>query len=223
MKVNLLIGIGTIILAVFLAFLSWKGLLRDGWLDKAAKIASVVSLAIAIIAFINPFSNNNKKITTQQTQIGSSHSPTISAGGNVSIAYIRDIVIDGQHLRINADQIRQNSERTINIESYLEIGSKNRLLKGEIKKLAEHFGLLQETHTNPHLSFLEGDISYWEEQGLSEDRIKLEFAARKAVLEAADQQRIVISDQGKLSWAAQQIMSDMLKARSELNKAKSIR
>ena len=93
-------------------------------------------------------------------------------------------------------------------------------LQDEVKKLAEDFGLLKETRTNPHLSFLGGDIAFWHEQELSEDRLKLEFAARKIVLEAADKQGVVIDDQGKLSWAAQRIMADMLRARAALTQDK---
>jgi len=84
----------------------------------------------------------------------------------------------------------------------------------DIRKLADSFGLLNETQVNPHLSFLGGDISYWHEQGVSLQRLNLEFAARKVVLTAADRDGVVISDQGQLSFAAQQIMAEMLERRS---------
>lgn len=140
--------------------------------------------------------------------------------------YTRDIIIDGESLSVNANNIRNWAKRTV---SKSDTSSKNepdkmvetkkkKLTKGDIKELAREFGLLEETEINPHLSFLAGDIAYWYEQELSEARLRLEFAARKAVLEAADRQRIVIGDQGKLSWSSQQIMADLIKERNRIIK-----
>jgi len=94
------------------------------------------------------------------------------------------------------------------------------LTKEEVRALAEAVGLLQETETNPHLAFLGGDIAYWSEQAISLDRLRMEFAARKAVLDAANRDKVIIDDQGKLSWAAQEIMAHVLKekARQKQNK-----
>jgi len=86
----------------------------------------------------------------------------------------------------------------------------------QIKQLAKDVGLLKETATNPHLSFLDGDIEYWYEQGLNLDRLQLEFVARKAVLSAADRAGVVIDNQGELSWAAQQIITNILQERAKM-------
>lgn len=72
MKPNVIIGVGFAVLAVILAYLSYKGILKTTWLDKADKIASVVAMIIAIIAFINPFSDNQSQ-PSQQVTVGNSN------------------------------------------------------------------------------------------------------------------------------------------------------
>lgn len=126
------------------------------------------------------------------------------------------ITIDGQPLNIAAAQIDSGAKLAGPPSAGQRSGGSKALSEGDIRKLAETFGLMTETRTNPHLGFLDGDISYWAQQNLSVDRLKLEFGARRTVLEAADKQRIVIADQGKLSWAAQQIVADIQKARLAL-------
>lgn len=88
--------------------------------------------------------------------------------------------------------------------------------KGQIKDLAKRFNLLERKKINPHLRLLDGDISYWYEQGLSLDELIRHFEARKAVLDAADRDRVLINHQGELSWAAAQIMAALLRAKSKL-------
>jgi hypothetical protein len=72
MKPNVIIGIGFAVLAVILAYLSYKGILKTTWLDKADKIASVVAMIIAIIAFINPFADNQSQ-SSQQVTVGNNN------------------------------------------------------------------------------------------------------------------------------------------------------
>jgi hypothetical protein len=103
-----------------------------------------------------------------------------------------------------------------NVRIFLEKASKVHAPNGKpseklIRELARAIGLIKETDTNPHLSFLDGDIAYWSEQQLNWERLKLEFAARKAVLDAADKKHIFINDQGTLSCASQPIMAEVLK------------
>jgi len=88
------------------------------------------------------------------------------------------------------------------------------LTRARVEKLAREFGLLEKTETNPHLAFLENDISYWHKQNLDENRLQLEFAARKLVLESADKQRVAISDKETLSLAARQIIPILQKERN---------
>ncbi|HKO95731.1 MAG TPA: hypothetical protein VJU86_01985 [Pyrinomonadaceae bacterium] len=59
---------------------------------------------------------------------------------------------------------------------------------------------------NPRLVFTTEDINYWFTKKLDESRLTLEFAARKLILEQADEQRVVISDRKMLDEAAQQVM-----------------
>lgn len=147
--------------------------------------------------------------------IGGTLLPNLIYSQNV-IDYTRNINLDGQIISLSSEEIRYWAEGTIDIDVIAEENTPKRLSKNEIRALANEFGLLNETGMNSHLSFLGGDISYWYEQKLSKNRLKLEFAARKAVLEAANEQGIVIDDQGKLSWAAQQIRADMIKEKKKL-------
>ena len=127
--------------------------------------------------------------------------------------YTRTITIDTQALMVTATEIREVAKQARQTDSPQKPSPQTKLSKGDVRRLATTFGLLTEMRTNPHLGFLDGDIAYWEEQNRSEDRLTLEFAARRIILDAADKQRLVIGDQGKLSWAAQQIMADLLKER----------
>lgn len=79
MKLNLVIGFGFIALAAVLIYLSITNRLGEGWLDRADKVASVVSLAIAIVAFINPFSDGGKA-SDQQVTVGDHTSGQINIG-----------------------------------------------------------------------------------------------------------------------------------------------
>jgi hypothetical protein len=128
------------------------------------------------------------------------------------------ISIDGQTVTVREDDIQGPLKKAVSSLSKQPSGTKP--TRAQIKALAKGIGLLDETRTNPHLSFLDGDIAYWYEQGLSPDRLSLEFAARMAVLKAADKDGVIIDDQGKLSWAAGQIMAEILRQRAKLLKAK---
>ena len=87
----------------------------------------------------------------------------------------------------------------------------------QVRNLIDNvFKLSQETATNPHLSFVEGDKSHFCEQKLSEARYRLEFAARRIILDEADKQGVIILDQGKLSWASSQIMANLLAEKRKL-------
>lgn len=78
-----------------------------------------------------------------------------------------------------------------------------------VENLAKEFRLRTAPQRNPHLAFRRGDLSYWCEEKLSETELRLEFAARRIVLDAADKSGAVIRDQGVLSWAAQRVMPDI--------------
>ena len=135
-------------------------------------------------------------------------------GGTTSASGQNVITIEGRSLSVSATQIAKAA--TLAGSPRSSQGAMKNASRADIRKLAQEFGLMKETRVNPHLAFLEGDLSYWYEQQLSDDRLRLEFAARRAVLDAADNQRIVIADQGKLSWAAQQIAGDLQNARLAL-------
>ncbi len=124
--------------------------------------------------------------------------------------------LDNQSLCLNAEQISMGAEKAIKDTFKSQLLSKN-----EVRQLALEYGLTAETAINPHLKFLGGDISFWFEQEISEHRLRLEFAARKAILDAADKTEVIIRDQGMLAWAAQNIMADMLKMIKKIKKERS--
>lgn len=118
------------------------------------------------------------------------------------------VKIDGKEIAITNEDFEKNYENGRKATPTGDTSGK--LSKQQIKELAQKIGLLQESKTNPHLSFLDGDIAYWSEQGLSLTQLRLQFLARKAVLDAAERAKVRIADQGKLSLASQEIMAQML-------------
>lgn len=92
---------------------------------------------------------------------------------------------------------------------YPPVQNSNKLTKSEVRDLAKFYGLLTEWKMNPHLRFLEGDISYWYEQNLSEKALKKQFEARRIVLVRAEKSGLKYSTHGELSHAAEQILSTL--------------
>lgn len=125
--------------------------------------------------------------------------------------------VDNKIIRFKKQDLKSIAQKNIK-ESNQTADNNKKADRNEIKELAKEYGLLEESKMNPHLSYLDGDIAYWDEQGLSIGRLRLEFAARKAVLDAADKSGVIIADQGKLSWAAQKIMAQILKEQQEILK-----
>lgn len=86
---------------------------------------------------------------------------------------------------------------------YSLVANPQRLTKSEVRNLAQFYNLMQRWHTNPHLQFEEGDISYWYERNLSEEDLKREFESRRIILERAEKSGEVINTQGDLSHKAE--------------------
>ena len=97
---------------------------------------------------------------------------------------------------------------------YPSISNPRKLSKDDIRKLADFYDLTKRRITNPHLRMKEGDISYWYEQGLSEDEIRLEFESRRIILERAERNHQVIDTQGDLSYLAQKIQAQLIRRNS---------
>ena len=66
MKANTVIGVVFFLAACLLFFLSRKGILENGWLDEADKIASIIALLVAIMAFMNPLNLWRKRHQARQ-------------------------------------------------------------------------------------------------------------------------------------------------------------
>ena len=99
---------------------------------------------------------------------------------------------------------------------------KKTLTRGDVLVLANDFSLTEKTIHNPQLGFKDGDIAFWYEQvkkyGLDEGDLRREFAARRLVLEAADEAGVVIDTQGDLSHFAGEIMAELIRAGKSLKK-----
>ena len=184
-------------------------------------IASIIGLGIAILSLGTGSSGGSNVANTTGP-----NSPPVQGNRDVNITYGNEpqqtikqdqsvaisINIDGNTLPLTASVIKEAAHRPADVQ--LPSDSHNRKLTvSEVKELAVAYGLLTETPPNIHLGFLDGDIEYWVKQGLTENRYRLEFAARRAVLDAAQTAGVVIKDQGTLSWAAQQVMAETIKAR----------
>ena len=92
---------------------------------------------------------------------------------------------------------------------YPPISNPSRPTKPEVRDLARFYGLFNEWKVNPHLRFKEGDVSYWYEQGLSEQALKREFESRRIILQRAETTGERIDTQGDLSHKAQEIQPQL--------------
>jgi hypothetical protein len=88
---------------------------------------------------------------------------------------------------------------------YPPINNPRQLTKAEVRDLAKFYGLFTEWKVNPGLRFSDGDVSYWYEQGLSEEGLKWQFESRRIVLQRAEMTGEKIETQGDLSHKAQAI------------------
>ena len=89
--------------------------------------------------------------------------------------------------------------------SYPRIENKKDLSRDEVRQMVKFYGLFRRWATNPHLSYQEGDVSYWYEQKLTEQDLQREFRARQKVLEKAEESGKKIETQGDLSALAQRV------------------
>ncbi|MBI5521869.1 MAG: hypothetical protein HY910_04500 [Desulfarculus sp.] len=74
------------------------------------------------------------------------------------------------------------------------------LTKAEIRKYAELYGLTDANQFNWKMALQEGDFAYFEGQRWPAWRVVVEFAAKKMVLDAANEARATIPTKG--DWAA---------------------
>jgi hypothetical protein len=132
-----------------------------------------------------------------------------------TVVSYKDVEIKGKIITFNPQKVQVWVQKLISKDA-----TRKNLSTEDIKRLAVEFELTKSTRTNPHLKYKGGDIAFWYEQhveyGVNEEELKLEFAARKAVLEAADNMKVIIDTQGDLSHAAQKIMADMLREKEYL-------
>lgn len=75
-----------------------------------------------------------------------------------------------------------------------------------VLSLVQSYRLDQSTKINPRLVFGANEINYWKGKQLDRQTLKLEFAARRIILDAADEQNVPIQDQNMLSKAAGELI-----------------
>jgi hypothetical protein len=75
-----------------------------------------------------------------------------------------------------------------------------------VGSLIRHYRLDQKSEENPKLAFGSEEIKYWKNINLDKETLRLEFAARRLILDAADEQKVSIRDQKMLSEAARAVI-----------------
>ncbi len=109
--------------------------------------------------------------------------------------------------------ISDTTPTIIDANAYPQINNIERPSKAEIRQLAKFYNLFNTWKVNPHLSFQAGDISYFYEQELSLEQLKIEFESRRIVLERAEKSGKIIDTQGDLSYYAEQVQSELLRSK----------
>jgi len=132
-------------------------------------------------------------------------------------------VFDVNDIKVNGRTISFASEIVTKwVPKMVTPKAKKMVKRQDVELLAEEFLLTEKTAFNPHLRYDDGDVSFWVEQcrkyGVDELDLRREFAARRMVLEAADEAGVVIDKKGDLSHAAGEIMADLIRARNSLEK-----
>jgi hypothetical protein len=102
MKTNVIVGLVFVFIAILLGILSYKDILGDGWLDRADKVASIVSLLIAIVAFINPFDGLPIGSRSQNATISDGSSGVITQVGDGSQVTVGDTTTTAEQRSIDA-------------------------------------------------------------------------------------------------------------------------
>jgi hypothetical protein len=92
------------------------------------------------------------------------------------------------------------------IENILIINSNDKTTE-VIEKLVKKYSLDKPTNVNPHLAFQPGDISYWQEQNLTEKELEIQFLTRQIILYDADIVGTKIGTQGHLSALVKEFLS----------------
>lgn len=83
------------------------------------------------------------------------------------------------------------------------------LTKDEIKKYAQLYGLTDMNQFNWKMALQEGDFAYFEGQRWPAWRVIVEFAAKKMVLDAANEAKATISTKGDWSAHAERFMDKL--------------
>lgn len=75
-----------------------------------------------------------------------------------------------------------------------------------VTSLVRHYQLDRKSRENPELVFGSEEVSSWKNKKLNRETLRLEFAARRLILDAADNQKIKIRDHEMLADAARAVI-----------------
>ncbi|MFK8185355.1 MAG: hypothetical protein AB8B99_18425 [Phormidesmis sp.] len=102
MKPNILIGIGFAFLSILLGYLSYRKVLGDGWLDRADKVASIVSLLLAIISVSGILNGQSRATDAASVSIGGNNTNSPVTQGNNNQVTVGDTTVTAEQRSINA-------------------------------------------------------------------------------------------------------------------------
>ena len=207
MSGNVIIGIILIILCIGLAILSKAGILGDGWLDKAEKIASVVALVLALIAFINPFPQSSPPppVENQQITIGDNSSGNIVAQSKEGDVLIGDSTISST-LIFNApvgSVVTAETIEELTIYSGDSPEVKQRKAKQRAKLIASNI-LYYITNTDARLGLVETTLGE-DDFGLKLDEVRSTVAPAAQEIFASAYQELITTE--KINSLRQQFNS----------------
>lgn len=122
-----------------------------------------------------------------------------------------DPVVVGTTIGKHALHVRKSDiQRVVELIRQLpQASSSSQPTEPQVRDLADKLGLLESRKVNPQLIFLSGYLSSWVESGLTLDELKMQFAARRAVLDAADRDDVKIKDQGTFSFVAGRVIAEL--------------
>ena len=178
-------------------------------------IIAIITASSMIVAAIIDVAFRGKQETGAEGNITIPiDSGNTSSSSTSQDLHLRIITVKGEPVGIGSHLVKKW------VAKMLITDNSQALTRGDVLALANEFLLTKRTVQNPHLGFNDGDISFWYEQvkkyRLDEVDLKREFAARRVVLEAANQAGVVLDTQGDLSHFAREIMADMVRFEKSL-------
>lgn len=81
--------------------------------------------------------------------------------------------------------------------------------RDEIKNIAKKVGMFRKWKINRHLTFRQGDITYWYYSQLNPEELEIEFSLRRKVIESAEKEGRLIATSGDLTDLANKLRTNI--------------